>query len=59
MTKYKYIEVTPIATAIGAEISGVDISMDVPEPVISEIRQALLKYLVIFLLYMLIQKMNK
>ena len=48
MTKYKYIEVTPIATAIGAEISGVDISMDVPEPVISEIRQALLEYLVIF-----------
>ena len=48
MTKYKYIEVTPIATAIGAEISGVDISMNVPEPVISEIRQALLEYLVIF-----------
>ena len=48
MTKYKYIEVTPIATAIGAEISGVDISIDVPEPVISEIRQALLEYLVIF-----------
>jgi hypothetical protein len=28
MTNYKYIEVTPIANAIGAEISGVDISID-------------------------------
>ena len=48
MTRYKYIKVTPIATAIGAEISGVDISIDIPKPVISEIRQALLEYLVIF-----------
>ena len=41
MTNYKYIEVTPIANAIGAEISGMDISIDLPEPVILEIRQAL------------------
>ena len=48
MTKYKYIEVKSISTAIGAEISGVDISIDIPEPVISELRKALLEYLVIF-----------
>jgi len=48
MKNYKHIKVTPISTAIGAEISKIDISMDLPEPVISEIRHALLEHLVIF-----------
>jgi len=48
MTDYRHITVTPIATAIGAEIGGVDISRDLDDATIAEIRQALLDHLVIF-----------
>ena len=42
------IEVQPLATALGAEIGGVDLSVEVADCVISEIRQALLDHGVIF-----------
>jgi taurine dioxygenase len=42
------IDVHPIAGALGAEISGVDISRDLPETAAKEIRRAFLEYLVIF-----------
>lgn len=42
------IEVRPIAGAIGAEIHGVDVSRDLDDGTIGEIRQALLDHCVIF-----------
>ena len=42
------IEVRPIAGTIGAELHGVDISTDLPDATIAEIRQALLDHCVIF-----------
>jgi len=42
------IEVTPIAGALGAEISGVDLSGELDDEMVGEIRQALLDHLVIF-----------
>jgi taurine dioxygenase len=42
------IEVRPIAGTIGAELHGVDISTDLPDSTIAEIRQALLDHCVIF-----------
>ncbi len=45
----KSIDVLPLTGAIGAEISGVDISEPLPAETIGEIRQALLDHLVIFL----------
>jgi taurine dioxygenase len=47
--RYRYIEVRPIAGALGAEIGGVDIAQSPAEAVIAEIRQAWLDHLVIFL----------
>ncbi|MGE0226340.1 MAG: TauD/TfdA dioxygenase family protein [Acetobacteraceae bacterium] len=47
-TTYRYIETTPISGALGAEVSGVDLSQDLPEDVLAEIRVALLDHLVIF-----------
>jgi taurine dioxygenase len=41
-------EVRPIAGSIGAEIHGVDLSGELPEPTIGAIRQALLDHLAIF-----------
>ena len=45
---YETIAVKPIAGALGAEVSGVDLSRDLPEPTIGEIRAALLRHLVVF-----------
>ena len=42
------ITVKPIAGALGAEVGGVNLSDNLPEETISEIRKALLQYLVIF-----------
>ena len=42
------IEIQPIAGALGAEISGVDVSQDLPAQTIADIRQALLDHCVIF-----------
>ncbi len=44
---FDHIEVTPQGATLGAEITGVDLTGDVEEPVIAEIRQALLDYKVI------------
>jgi taurine dioxygenase len=43
-----HIEIQPIAGALGAEIAGVDVAEDLDARVITEIRQALLDYGVIF-----------
>lgn len=48
MRKYTQINVTPLSSAIGAEIGNVDISKDLSSTVITEIRRALLEHLVIF-----------
>lgn len=48
MTGYQHIEVAPQSGAIGAEISGVDLSAEIDDPTITEIRKALLEHLVIF-----------
>ena len=45
---YSHIDVKPISGALGAEIKGVDISIPLDAEVVSEIRNALLKNLVIF-----------
>lgn len=49
MKNYRHIEVRPIAGALGAEISGVDMARDLDSEVVSEVRHALLEHLVIFL----------
>lgn len=45
---YRHIEVTPIAGALGAEVSGVDLSGELADDVVAEIRRAWLDHLVIF-----------
>lgn len=46
--KQQHITVTPWAGAMGALVEGADLSQDLPDAVIAEIRQALLDHLVIF-----------
>ena len=48
MNAFKHIMVTPYAATLGAEVGGVDLSQDLPDEVVAEIRQALLQNLVIF-----------
>ena len=45
---YRTIEVAPLAGALGAEISGVDLSKPLGNEMFSEIHQAFLDHLVIF-----------
>jgi taurine dioxygenase len=45
---YAHIEVRPISGALGAEISGVDVSQPLAPEILAEIRQAWLDHLVIF-----------
>jgi len=45
---FQYIDATPVAGALGAELVGVDLSQDLPDEVLAEIRAALLEYQVIF-----------
>jgi taurine dioxygenase len=49
MRNYRHIEVKPIATALGAEIAGVDMARELDDEVVAEVRHALLDHLVIFL----------
>ena len=49
MRNYKHIEVRPIAGALGAEIHGIDMARDLDGELVSEVRQAFLDHLVIFL----------
>ena len=46
--KYSHLDVHPVSGALGAEITGVDISLPLDAEVVSEIRKALLNHLVIF-----------
>jgi len=46
--RYETISVAPIAGALGAEVSGVDLSQSLPDQVIGEISAALLEHLVVF-----------
>ena len=45
---WKNFDVKRMGATIGAEIRGVDITTDLPQPVIDELRQSLLEYKVIF-----------
>jgi taurine dioxygenase len=45
---YRTIVVTPIAGALGAEISGVDLAADLADETVAEIRRAWLAHLVVF-----------
>jgi taurine dioxygenase len=45
---FRTIEVAPIAGALGAEITGVDLARDVPDEIMREIRRAWLEHLVVF-----------
>ena len=45
---YNHIDVVPIAGALGAEIHGVDLSQPLDAPIIQEINEAWLEYLVLF-----------
>jgi len=49
MRNYRHIEVRPVAGALGAEIHGIDMSVDLVDDVVDEVRQAFLDHLVIFL----------
>jgi len=46
---FRHIEVRPIAGALGAEVHGVDVSRPLAPEIVSEIRQAWLDHLVIFI----------
>jgi taurine dioxygenase len=48
VAQYQTITVTPIAGSIGAEIGGVDLSLDLDDGVLAEIRRAWLEHLVVF-----------
>ena len=48
MSSFKHMTVSPIAPSLGAEIDGVDLSQELGDEVIAEIRRALLENLVIF-----------
>jgi taurine dioxygenase len=48
VTNYQTIRVDPIAGAIGAEISGVDLSVAPDDATIAEVRRAWLEHLVVF-----------
>jgi taurine dioxygenase len=49
MPSYRYIEVRPLAGALGAEVVGVDMARELEDDVVKEVRQAFLDHLVIFL----------
>ena len=48
LDSYQYIDVRPIAGAIGAEVLSIDLSKELDDDVIAEIRRAFLEHLVIF-----------
>ncbi len=48
MAAYRSIQVLPIAGALGAEISGVDLATDLADETVAEIRRAWLEHLVVF-----------
>ena len=46
--EYRHLEVRPVSGALGAEVSGVNLSDALPDAVVAEIRQAFLDHLVLF-----------
>ena len=44
MRNYRHIEVRPISGALGAEISGVDMTRDLDAEIVGEVRHALLEH---------------
>lgn len=46
--RWEHFDAAPMGATIGATLHGLDLSQDLPEPVIAEIRQALLDYKVVF-----------
>jgi taurine dioxygenase len=48
MGTYSHFEVKPLSGAVGAVLSGIDISEELSAGAIAEIRQAWLEHLVIF-----------
>ncbi len=48
MGDYRQFELAPVSGSLGAELSGIDLSQDLSDDAIAEIRAALLEYLVIF-----------
>ncbi len=48
MGEYRHLTVAPVGGCIGAEIGGVDLSEDLADDVVAEIRQAWLAHLVVF-----------
>jgi len=44
-TAYRYLQVSPVAGALGAEVQGVDLARPLAPEVVGEIRQALLAHL--------------
>ena len=48
MGEYRHFEVKPLSGAVGAVLHGIDVSHDLADDQITEIREALLEYLVIF-----------
>lgn len=47
-TSFTFFEVSPLSPKIGAELSGITISGDLPDKAIEEVRNALLEYKVVF-----------
>ncbi|MGY8694405.1 MAG: TauD/TfdA dioxygenase family protein [Verrucomicrobiia bacterium] len=47
-TQYRHFEARPVSGALGTEIAGVDLSQDLSDETIEDLRQALLDHLVIF-----------
>ncbi|MFO7590832.1 MAG: TauD/TfdA family dioxygenase [Acidimicrobiia bacterium] len=45
---WEHFDATPVGATLGAELSGIDLTQDLPDEVITEIRQALLDFKVIF-----------
>ncbi|HEY0676510.1 MAG TPA: TauD/TfdA family dioxygenase, partial [Immundisolibacter sp.] len=45
---YRYINVTPAAGALGAQVTGIDLRDELDAPVLAEIRHAWLQHLVLF-----------
>ena len=48
MSQYRHIEVKPITGALGAQVSGVRLSIDLDESAFKEIHRAFLTHLVLF-----------
>jgi taurine dioxygenase len=45
---WQHFDAAPVGATIGAELSGLDLTTDLPDDVIAEVRQALLDYKVLF-----------